>query len=976
MKRRHRIALTILSSVILALLMIWGALHTYANKTVSKKVDALIKERLAQFETVQLSYGEITVGWFSKDIHIKDIYFKTDTVQLDGKKNGVIAQIPEIVFSGIELLKAAESKSLELDKIKFEQPAITVYFGGNDTLNVVRKLNDIKADTLRQKKIDIKKVLEAVSTNSIIIEDGNFRIKNITNNFEAISGKTSLAVYDFRYDLLDSVMSYNDSLYSISSKDFSVTLPDGINKIQLNSFSTENSGNISLQGLKMWCTADKNKIAEKENGKTALWTDIRLHDIRTSPVNIIQLAKSKNLNLKKLTVNGDKAHIYVNSKNNGGKPSKFTLDSLLSKRFSVNIQNTELKLGQLLTEIKLKSGKTMTITLNEVNANLNNLHNKRGQVVNANINFKAQGQGIVNTDMSVKLDHNLEYMLNATVSDLDSHLLRGILQTTLEIKPTYSIGSIATTLKGDINHLTGDLSVTNIHLNTDSIQLNSQHNGAQVDIEELAVKQIDAKFATPQKQITVGEFAIKKPKISANIGEKKTLALKKNKANAKSSPVDISVDVVKIEDAEVGLRNLANQLDLKMGKINASLNEFTFNSATSTLHFNESKYNIALNNLYAMMPDGNLRLSLDKLTTANAGEIVVNNLDMRCPLEKHQLAEKLGKIPATWSALTFSELRTSPINIPQLIKAKAINIDRITGKGDAIAIYRDVRFDAKEDYEMPQDGLRKMTMPLNIKRVDITANKFIVEVAMPTGRVGGMEMTDIKANVKNITNQRGQTMEADMSLKMGKGTGNVKFTMTLDQECSFSVAAEVNNLSASNFDNFLRPLFGVTATCNISHLDTKYTGNKMNAEGDFIMLYNDMKVKAYKGESPYEALAKHVGLVNALGGAVLQQSNPKGKQPAERLHVSSERNPRKEFAVYIVMTMMNGIMQTVLPGFVVKVVNKKIAEKKQAQDSMQVVDKRTERLQQREEHREERQALREKRHQTKGTASEADDEEM
>ena len=70
--------------------------------------------------------------------------------------------------------------------------------------------------------------------------------------------------------------------------------------------------------------------------------------------------------------------------------------------------------------------------------------------------------------------------------------------------------------------MAGDLSVKDVHLTTDSAKLDPQRSGAQVVIDELAVKNIDAQLSAPQKQIQIGEFAIRNPKITASVGEKKS----------------------------------------------------------------------------------------------------------------------------------------------------------------------------------------------------------------------------------------------------------------------------------------------------------------------------------------------------------------------------------------------------------------------------------------------------------------------
>ena len=934
MKKRHKIALVVTSSVVMAFVIVWGILHIYANKFVSKHLDAMIKERLADFETVRLSYGEITIGWFSRDIHIQEVDFMTDTIELDMSHNGIKAHIPEVIISGIDLREAARDKTVMPQEIELTKPDITVYYGGDDTLNVAKKLQQMKADSTR--KVNLKNVVTELGVGKFKISDGRFLVKNISNKFELETSAMSLLVNEVRYNMVDSLLTYNDSLYGFSAQDFHVTMPDGLYKMRLNAISTENGGGISLRGLKVWCALNKEKLVARKKGKTAVWLDVNIDKLGTSPFNIIKSVKDKIIDIDKLHIGGNDSHIFVSSGKASDKTSHITLEDIFNIGYKVNIRSAHIDFPHFTAGISTTKGKNISVSLSELDTEIRGICNKRGQVIDADLSFKAEGQGNVHTSACVKLDEKFDYTLQATLTNLDSQLLRTIVNTTLGVKPVYTVESVHSTLKGDVSRLAGNLTVKDIRLFADSATLKKQRKGTCVDIEQMSVSNINVQWDKPKKIIGIGNFMVQNPKLSVVIDKNKQKKSEVKRGTAHNEQIDITVDTISIENAQLSLSNTYDKLDVKAANINASVNEMTFSTISNTLHFNETGYNISVEDFYFMKPDGNYRMSFDKLSTSNAGAVVITNLLAGCPLAKHELAEKLGNQPATWSEMKYREIRTSPINVPRLIKSKAINIDKVACKGDYIAIYRDVRFESKDDCPMPQDGLMKMTIPLNINHVDMTAEKFFVEVAMPTGRVGGMTMTDIKAGMNNITNRKGQVIDANMSLKMGTtGTGELDFTMTLDEAKSFTVAADVNNLKASSFDEFMRPLFGITVTSNITHLDTRYSGDKIRSQGDFIMLYNDMKVKAYKGESPYDALAKHAGLVTAVGGMVLQHKNPMGSKPAERIPVSYERNPKKEFAVYVVMTMINGIMQTVLPGSVVKTINKKISAKKQKAEQEQ-----------------------------------------
>lgn len=380
-----------------------------------------------------------------------------------------------------------------------------------------------------------------------------------------------------------------------------------------------------------------------------------------------------------------------------------------------------------------------------------------------------------------------------------------------------------------------------------------------------------------------------------------------------------------VEDGKFHLRHIDDKMDLAVEDFRITAYDVGYHLKDSTVLYNDSLYMVSLNDFRFLSPDGLFCTEIDNVTTEDAGKIFAGKIHAYHTAKKSSFADRMGKVPVTWADVRLKELQTSPVNVIRQIISGEVNIDSISVKGDKVNIYRDVRYQPKAPYPMPQDKLLSVTMPLYVGNLALKLPQFDVELTtLHLNNCGAMRMRETVATVKNITNKAGEVISVKLNTKLNGGKGDVQMKLKLNKAANLDFAAHITDIQGSSFNNFLHPLFGVKIDCDIRDITTRYSGDRNKLSGDFCMQYKGMKVKVLKDDAPYSAISKSAGAINFFAPMIVPQSNPRvvGKEPV-KYTVEHERNVMRNFTTYVIMPMLDGFQQTLLPGFIVKIIKEK-----------------------------------------------------
>ena len=435
-----------------------------------------------------------------------------------------------------------------------------------------------------------------------------------------------------------------------------------------------------------------------------------------------------------------------------------------------------------------------------------------------------------------------------------------------------------------------------------------------------------------ERVLRIDKAEIIRPQIETCGPQKALEALKRQHHDtipAKRLPIArAEVKTVNIKDGRIAVSMPDNKLQAAADSLCIRLHEAAYDFRDSLMTYCDSLYVFSACGINYVSSNGLFHLSVAQTGTADGGNLLAKGIrggNTDRP-EKHAL--NAGKAAATWAQFDIKEVRTSPVNILRSLKQKEIKADTLTVHGNHVTLYRDNQYPPRAPYPMPQEALAKAKMPIELQHAGITLDKMQFSMTQDGTNKGTLELTKLAVKARNITNRAGSTMHTALKGRLQDG-GNISMNLELknNQRCDFGCKTDVTNTSGDNFGNFLRPIAGLKAGCNIHSLNMDCHGDKDRQEGTFCMQYDSLKMHIDK-DSPIEKLGKLAGIANAFAPAVLIKSNPRHKgAEAMTCTIECTRNRWKPFPVYLFKPLSDGMVQTVLPPAIAKPVSKKMRQK-------------------------------------------------
>lgn len=374
--------------------------------------------------------------------------------------------------------------------------------------------------------------------------------------------------------------------------------------------------------------------------------------------------------------------------------------------------------------------------------------------------------------------------------------------------------------------------------------------------------------------------------------------------------------------ASLALHSIRTKLDVVVDSCSLSVHDLAFDS---TFHYCDSVYRFHLMHAKVITPDGLMRIETRDIEHRDQGPLMVGKTRIANNCPKMRLGD-LAKAPMTWIDMTLKQVTTSPFNPIHKALAQDMTMDKIEAEVSEMHVFRDERYVPKIVYDMPQNIMRQIPVVFDIKQVDAKINKIFIEFASTDKNIGKLDVNTITAHVSHATNRRGATMEAKGNCKLGQGKASAGFAMTMDKDCTWKLEMHAEEVNTSVLDHFVRPLVGITSDCQVDKLDVHYTGNSVQADGAFRMLYHGFKVEVHNDKDiPYKIIAKNAKTFTTLGNSLLPKSNPSSVDVAPRAYkITWKRNEYKPVPLYLFGPIIDGVKKTMLPGLYVHLQTKDI----------------------------------------------------
>lgn len=422
--------------------------------------------------------------------------------------------------------------------------------------------------------------------------------------------------------------------------------------------------------------------------------------------------------------------------------------------------------------------------------------------------------------------------------------------------------------------------------------------------------QIDKILNQKNKKLSVENIILRNPSIT-------TYLVSKQKVKKAVQEVDfkdfIEIKNVKIEKGEYKLNKHSNNQNLlKVNDINFVMNDIQVTPESFIKKIPITYKNVELSaSSINYDPDHIYSIKAKKIKLDN-GNLSLNNFEMKPKISRAQFVRQLKKEKDLY---TLSAAKIDVHNMDWGFEGKDMffKVPKIDLNSVNANIYRSkIPVDDPKKKNLYSKLLRDLPFILEVKKLDLKNSKveYEEETENSTG-AGKLTFANFNASVDNIYSGYKKSslpdVKADIKTNfMNDSRLTAIWTFNpMNRSEKFNIKGSIFHFDAKKMTPFIKPYLHATAEGNMKEIRFNFTGNDINATGDFGIKYDNLKVALYNKKTGEKQTT-----LSAVGN-LLVKSNTGEKYKEERLK-TVVRNQDRSFFNFFWICVQQGLKQTLL----------------------------------------------------------------
>lgn len=346
--------------------------------------------------------------------------------------------------------------------------------------------------------------------------------------------------------------------------------------------------------------------------------------------------------------------------------------------------------------------------------------------------------------------------------------------------------------------------------------------------------------------------------------------------------IDLNLKEIKIDP-----KTIENRIPLTYGFIKASANSLVYHPNTV--------YDLISKNI--LFKNGNLSL---------------NNFELKPKISRQQFVQSLKKEKDYYS-IQVKDVNMNSIDFgfqgnDFYLKTAQINLNAI----DADIFRSKIPPDDTSKKHLYSKLLREIPFVLEVKKLNIKNSSLVYEEETEKSKgAGKLTFSNFNAKIDHVYSGYKRKTLPDVKLDitttfMKESKLDVVWTFnSMNQNEKFNITGNLRNFDASKMNPFLKPYLHATADGVLNYVHFNFTGNDINANGNFGIKYKNLKMKLYNPET-----GKERKVLNLIGNLALKSNS---RDEIKEVEIETvERKQDRSFFNFLWLCVQQGLKQSVL----------------------------------------------------------------
>ena len=306
--------------------------------------------------------------------------------------------------------------------------------------------------------------LKKVSLSELRVENGKIGLENQNDSLKVAAQDITLSVRDIGILLAENRVEYNDSIYCVSLDSLDYTDAPGLSRIQIGHLGTADAGPIEGLDMHLYNCVPMEQVAERMGKVAAMWYDVKLDSLYTSPLNIPRLVKEQQIDIERIHLSSSKVVLFQDDRYPPAVPYPTLQESLNTLELPLHIRQIDAGITAFTFIWETTHVNRGTFPLHNVRLDIGSVSNAPDNVMKLGIRSGDKRHGTLDLSVSIRNDKRESTHGTMRINGLDASRLDSFLRPLFGATAKADIHKIDSQFKGDKNQMTEDFCMLYDHL--------------------------------------------------------------------------------------------------------------------------------------------------------------------------------------------------------------------------------------------------------------------------------------------------------------------------------------------------------------------------------------------------------------------------------------------------------------------------------------------------------------------------------
>ena len=396
----------------------------------------------------------------------------------------------------------------------------------------------------------------------------------------------------------------------------------------------------------------------------------------------------------------------------------------------------------------------------------------------------------------------------------------------------------------------------------------------------------------------------------------------------------VSIKNLSIENGTIITHSSANKTN-QLNDVDIAMNDILLDSTTRTdkdRFLFAKQATIDFKNYKTKTPDRLYQFTIGSGSIkAPQQTVVLKNVAFGSPLGRKEFMQR-QKLAKDLYDLSLSTVSLQGVDWWTLLNGEELLAERMTAGNGKLSVYFDRSLPLKSRLgNFPNQLLAKLPFKINVPSFRFQNLDLAYTEYNPLSKEEGtISFKNVELNGTNLTTTNSKPVLIDgTALLLGQVPIKASFRFDMQQPKAGKFSAKIGveqDFEASLLNSFAEPLGLLRAEeGRLQKREATINGDAMQANGNVLVLYKDLKLQLMEKDSDKKALDKKDVTSFLANLFVVKDDNPKKNKSPRRSDAAFKRIPTGGFFMLVWKTVLVGVLKTI--GAPEKLAYKKPAEK-------------------------------------------------